>query len=327
MRRTTSSQNLHFPKESASLECKKKNKKKEQNIITQAAAIACNIKLPLKSILYYIQFLNPTSQSVVPPMAQRVLEIIWPLNVDDECSRDRPCVTVGCKHPRGMQGDTCWLSRPRAPRASPIAIKKSFGHWVGPMESWAGSGSFLDDWQAFAASRAAVRSDHTSAASVHIWKWHISFWPQRSSLAEVAKVFILAPPYDQMWHYWEDSDSHCSNVQSHSVVMKVLFFVPTLKTTLTDPSFGWGLDVWGGGSHVCLLLPSAQLFVCLVLNISTLALLFCVGVESDPHLQGFSLFLSLSFFRFPLRLQNLNLRQNIHAPPQVCAATVKRGQW
>lgn len=53
----------------------KKKERKEQNIITQAAAIACNIKLPLKSILYYIQFLNPTSQSVLPPMALQVLEI------------------------------------------------------------------------------------------------------------------------------------------------------------------------------------------------------------------------------------------------------------
>lgn len=150
------------------------------------------------------------------------------------------------------------------------------------------------------------------------------FWPQRSSLAEVAKVFILAPSYNQMWHYWKDSDSQCSNVQSHSVVMKVLSFVPTLKTTSTDPSCS------GGGiikSHVCLLLPSARLFVCLVLNVSTLALLFCVGVESDPHLQDFFFPLSLSFFFFLSGCRIWIFGKIYMLLHQVCAATVKRRQW
>lgn len=119
------------------------------------------------------------------------------------------------------------------------------------------------------------------------------FWPLRSSLAEVAKVFILAQPYDQMWHCWKDSDSQCSNVQSHSVVMKVLSFVPTLKTTSTDPSCKLGKNIQ---SHVCLLLPSAQLCVCLVLNVSTLALLCLCRCGERPTSVGFFLSLSFSFF-------------------------------
>lgn len=70
----------------------------------------------------------------------------------------------------------------------------------------------------------------------------------------------------------------------------------------------------GGGSHVCLLLPSARLFVCPVLSVSTLALHFCVGVESDPHLPGLFFSSRSLLFLFPLGLRNLNLRQNIHAP-------------
>lgn len=118
------------------LNAQKKKERKEQNIITQAAAIACNMKLPLKSILFYIQFLNPTSQSVLPPIGLWALEIIWPLTLDDERSRDRPCVTVARKHPRGMQGDTRWLSRPRTLSASLIAIKNRFGRWAGPSRKW-----------------------------------------------------------------------------------------------------------------------------------------------------------------------------------------------
>lgn len=55
-------------------------------------------------------------------------------------------------------------------------------------------------------------------------------------------------------------------------------------------------------AFLCLLLGS--LFAP-ALSVSTLALHFCVGVESDPHLQGlfyffffFSSFLALSFFFF-----------------------------
>lgn len=75
-----------------------------------------------------------------------------------------------------------------------------------------------------------------------------------------------------------------------------LSLVPTLKTTSADPSCSRG-----GGSHVCLLLPSARLFVCPVLSVSTLALHFCVGVESDPHLPGLFFFFSLSPFSFSSR--------------------------
>lgn len=154
---------------------KTRREKKERNIITQAAAIACNIKLPLKSILYYIQFLNPTSQSALPPMAPRALEIFWPLTGDDECSRDRPCVTVGCKQPHGgckeIQDDRAGPEHRRLPW---LPQKNGLGPSAGPIESRAGSGNFLDDWQALAASRAGG-SDRTSAASAHIWKWHISF--------------------------------------------------------------------------------------------------------------------------------------------------------
>lgn len=118
------------------------------------------------------------------------------------------------------------------------------------------------------------------------------FWPQRSSLAAVAKVFILAPPHDQMWHCWKDSGSQCSNVRSHSVVVKVLCLWCQLLRPLQQIHHAVG---GGGGSHVCLLSPSARLFVCPVLSVSTLALHFCVGVESDPHLQGLFFFSPFSF--------------------------------
>lgn len=136
------------------------------------------------------------------------------------------------------------------------------------------------------------------------------FWPQRSSLAAVAKVFILAPPHDQMWHCWKDSGSQCSNVRSHSVVVKVLCLWCQLLRPLQQIHHAVGV----GGSHVCLLLPSARLFVCPVLSVSTLALHFCVGVESDPHLPGLFFSSRSLLFLFPLGLRNLNLRQNIHAP-------------
>lgn len=141
----------------------------------------------------------------------------------------------------------------------------------------------------------ALRSDRTSAKKCAHLEMAYQFWPQRSSLAEVAKVFILAPPYDQMWHYWKDSNSQCSNVQSHSVVMKVRCPLCQLLRPLQQIH----RSVGGGRvkSHVCLLLPTARLFVCLVLNVSTLAYLLCVGVESNPHLQG-CFFLSRSPF-FP----------------------------
>lgn len=138
------------------------------------------------------------------------------------------------------------------------------------------------------------------------------FWPQRSSLAVAAKVFILALPNNQMWHYWKESQ--CSNVRSQSVVMKLL--------SCATSKDHFNRSIMQSVKISCL--PSARLFVCLVLNVSTLALHFCVGVDSDPHLQGF---FSLSPFLFFLSGCGIRiLGKTYMLPHQVRPATVKGRQ-
>lgn len=148
-----------------------------------------------------------------------------------------------------------------------------------------------------------VRSDH-HCIFAHL-EMAYQFWPLRGSLAEVAKVFILALPYDQMWHCWKDSDSQCLNAKSR-VVMKVVCLLCQHLRPLQQihRAVGETYTVSRLPSNAVLLgLPCALHF-----NISLVSLCRC---GERPTSAGV-FFLSLFFF-FLLGLWNLNHRQSIHA--------------